>query len=106
MLGRLAAQPAVDEENAVDLPSPAASVVDVRPADRIEHDARALAAGDPHDFGDEIGFLGRDHMLRALAFSASALLLWRVAAIDVAPAQFASWIAASPTLLEAARMMT
>src|SRR5690606_17115340 len=57
----LLAEPAVDEQNSA-LAHRRRELLDERPADRIEHDARPLASDDPSHGLDVILFLGRNHV--------------------------------------------
>ena len=103
--GRLTAQPAVDDDDAL-LRGRLGENVDVRASHRIECNTRALPP-----VMCRTSFTKSDFSVAITCFapslrSAAVLAPERVTATGTAPAQLASWIAAKPTLLEAARIRT
>ena len=73
---------------------------------RIEDDARAVAAGDFLHLLHQVFFLSGDHVRGAQRKQFLRLFDPRVPAIAVAPSAFTIWMAARPTLLEAAVIST
>src|SRR5258705_9292333 len=75
---------------------------DGRPADRVKHDPGALVGRDRQDLLDQVLLVGGNHVAAPASTRACCLDRLRVRATGVAPTLFAIWMAARPTLLDAA----